>query len=203
MIQLDSTLLIKSGTNRACYVHPHDKNKCIKVVISGNPKESNDEMKYLKLLEKRSISWDMLARFYGTVETNYGIGEVVELIRDYDGEISKELVYYLSDEEKTKDILNPVILLHKLKKYILKELIIVKDIHVVNIVYQKFSKTDGRLVIIDGTSNNEFIPISTYISYFTRKKINKKWIYFKNSIEKNKLFKNNRLFHKMLKENPL
>ncbi len=203
MIELDDSYLIASGTNRACYIHPNDKNKCIKVVISGNHKESNDEMKYLKLLEKRSISWEMLAHFYGTVETNYGIGEVVELIRDYDGSISKKLVYYLSDEKRTKEILNPILLLEKLKKYTLQELIIVKDLHVVNIVYQKFSQTDGRLVIIDGTSNNEFIPISTYISYFTKRKINKKWDYFINSIKNNKLFKDNDLFHKMLIENPL
>lgn len=182
VIELDDSSLVNTGTNRACYIHPHDQNKCIKITISGNPKESKREMRYYRLLQRRNTSMEMLAIFYGTVETNLGLGEVVELIRDYNGDISKEFSFYMNNNLiETSESFK---MLDKLKEYLLAEKIIVKDLNTVNIAYQKYSPTEGRLVIIDGTMNSEWIPISTYIPYFTHKKILKIWKKFIFSLEK-------------------
>lgn len=175
-IILNDSLLVNKGTNRACYIHPNDDRKCIKVVISGNNKESNREMKYYRYLQKMNTSMEMLAIFYGTVETNLGTGEVVELIRDYDDSISRELAFYMRNN--LIGMSESLILLNSLNQYLLEEKIIVKDLNAVNIVYQRKTPTMAKLMIIDGTTNSEWIPVSTYIPYFTRKKILTIWSKF-------------------------
>ena len=70
MLTLKSSSLIGKGLRRECYFHPEDETKCIKVIVAGDHKETLREQSYYRLLEKRHISWEMLARFYGNVETN-------------------------------------------------------------------------------------------------------------------------------------
>ena len=179
MIELSEKYLINTGTNRACYEHPEDKNKCIKIIISGNNKETSREIKYYKYLEKKNISWNMLSKYYGNIITNYGIGEVVELIRDYNGSISKELAHYIRTEEIDNKRID--YLLNKLNNYLINEVIIVKDLNSVNIVYQKFSKNnEGRLVIIDGIGSRGSI---FSFNYFKIKKIKKIWEHFTLSLK--------------------
>ena len=111
MLKLESSALLGRGLRRECYFHPEDENKCIKVVVAGDHKETVREQSYYRLLERRNIAWRMLARFYGNVETNLGEGAVFELIRDYNGEVSKTLVHYFS-AHNTND-LNDQYLYHK------------------------------------------------------------------------------------------
>ena len=59
-----------------------EKNRCVKIVVTGNHKETLREQSYYRLLSKRNISWSMLVQFYGNVETNRGEGAVFELVRD-------------------------------------------------------------------------------------------------------------------------
>jgi len=184
MIKLDKQYLIASGTNRACYIHPTDEQKCIKITISGNHKETNREANYYKYLQKKDVSWDMLAKFYGFVETDIGKGEVVELIRNYDLDISKSLDHYFRKIKSQQDINFFLNLLVKLKKYLYKEKIYIKDLNAVNIVYQKYNQTDGRLVIIDGLAHSNYIPFARSIDSITTKKIDKSWNHFMYKIKK-------------------
>ena len=183
-IQLKKSDLIASGTNRACYAHPEDDKKCIKVTISGNHKETNREISYYKYLQKKDISWDMLAQFYGTIQTNLGDGEVVELIKDYDLSVSKSLDYYFRKITSQDDIQKFLQLLIKLKTYLYEEKIYVKDLNAVNVVYQKYSDTEGRVVIIDGLAHSNYIPFSRGVESLTIKKIDKSWEHFMYKIKK-------------------
>jgi len=201
-IKLKDGNYLARGTNRACYINPQDKTKCIKVTISGDDSESNKEKKYYKILKKKNISWDMLTKYHGTIETNLGEGLIFDLVRDYNGEVSKVLQYYLLTEERTQSIMNPVLLLQGLKQYQLSNNIIIKDLNAKNIMYQKTSQTEGKLVVIDGVMNNDFLPFSSYISYFSKRKINRRWRTFESSLPGNKMFKNNQYFLKLLQEYP-
>ncbi len=183
-IQLDKSNLIASGTNRACYIHPKDDKKCIKVTISGNHKETNREISYYKYLQKKSISWDMLAQFYGTLQTNLGDGEVVELIKDYDLNVSKSLDYYFRKITSQEEIQKFIYLLIKLKTYLYKEKIYIKDLNAVNVVYQRYNDTEGRVVVIDGLAHSNYIPFSRQIDNLTIKKIDKSWNHFMYKIKK-------------------
>ncbi len=171
MINLDNLEPIGKGTNRLCFVHPEDENKCIKITHSNDYSEAIKEIKYYKFLQQRAISWNLLAKYYGSVETSLGKGEVFDLIRDYNGEVSKTLSFYLQKDEKTKSILNPLKLLKELKEYTLSENIIVKDLNTKNMLYQKVDEKNARLVLIDGVVNNDFFTIfKTYIFFHSKKR---------------------------------
>lgn len=199
MIELSEEYFIGQGTNRACYQHPNDKDKCIKVTISGNFSESNKEKEYYSFLKKKNISWENIAQYYGILETNMGEGLVFELIRDTNGEVSKPLSYYFSSEKLTLSLDEPMKKLQFLKQYLLNEKVIVKDLGVSNILYQKIDNND-KLVIIDGVLNNDFIPIATYIGYFTKRKIQRRWRSFIKHFSK--YAKKNKVLEKMYMDNP-
>lgn len=82
-------LVIGVGAHRACYIHPEDHQKCIKVIYSQNDpiasKEIKRELAYYKHLNSYLKDWRGLTRYYGTVETNLGTGYVYDRIVDFDG----------------------------------------------------------------------------------------------------------------------
>ena len=184
MIQLNKNDELARGTNRACFIHPFDDNKCIKITISNDSSESEKEIEYYKFLEKKNISWEYISKYYGQVKTNLGKGEVFDLIKDFDGSVSRTLSSYLQNDEETKLIANPFPLLQILKNYTLKEGVVVKDLNTKNMLYQKVSDNESRLVLIDGVVNNDFLPFSKYINYFTIKKILRLWQRFEESLPK-------------------
>ncbi len=199
MLKLESSQLIGRGLRRECYFHPEDDTRCIKVVVAGDHKETVREQSYYRLLEKRGISWDMLARFYGNVETNRGPGAVFELIRDYTGEVSNTLRYYFSnDHELEFDYRLLTRLLPVLKQYLLQWKIVTMSIRSQNIVYRRINPSEAKLVIIDNIGNSDFIPICNYVDRMAIRKINRKWRRFEITLRQK--FPQNRSIMQMLKE---
>jgi hypothetical protein len=193
MLILESSSLISSGLRRDCYFHPKDENKCIKVVFAGDHKETIREQSYYRLLEKRNISWRLLPKFFGCVETNRGEGAVFELIRDHHGEVSKTLEQYLSSDNEThlsyQDLSQALLVL---KKYLLKWKIVTLSLKPKNIVYKKINESEGVLVVIDNIGNSDFIPICNYVDWMAIRKINRTWQRFEDSLardyDRNKAF---------------
>lgn len=198
MININQKDLIGKGTNRSCYLHPDNNCLCIKITHSNDNSEMIKEIKYYKELEKRNISWEHIAEYHGSVQTTLGKGEVFDLVRDYDGEISKTLLYYIQKEERTASISNPVHLLKYLKEYTLEQLVVVKDLNTKNILVQKSSQNDCKLVLIDGVINNEYIPIGKQFNFFTKKKILRLWKEFEKSLPKKYYF--NKYFMNLLNQ---
>lgn len=194
MIDLSNQTPIGKGTNRLCFIHPKDKDKCIKITHSNDFTESIKEVKYYKFLEKRNISWKYISKYYGKIETSSGIGYQFDLIKDYDGNISKTLTYYLRNKDLTSKINNPVLLLNKFKTYCLKNKVLIKDINTNNLVYKRINKKEGYLVLIDGLSTSNYL--NYYSNYFFTKNTMKKWLIFEKNL-KNK-FPDNKFFHKLL-----
>ena len=186
MLTLESSSLIGRGLRRECYFHPGDENKCVKVVVAGDHRETVREQSYYRLLENRDISWKMLARFYGSAETDRGPGAVFELVRDYNGEVSKTLEEYISAESSTdinyQDLSRA---LSVLKQYLLKWKIVTMTIRPGNVVFKKKNASDGALVIIDNIGNSDFIPICNYVDFIAMRKIRRKWQRFEDSLAKN------------------
>jgi len=185
MVILESSQLIGRGLRRECYFHPEDESKCIKIVVVGDHKETVREQSYYRLLERRKISWNMLARFYGNIETNRGKGAVFELIRDYTGEVSKTLEHYFSVNNGSH--LNYQSLtrsLPLLKEYLLQWKIVTMSIKPQNIVYKRISAHEADLVVIDNVGNSDFIPICDYVDFMAVRKIKRKWQRFEDSLAK-------------------
>ena len=197
MLILESSLLIGRGLRRECYFHPEDEGKCVKVVVAGDHKETVREQSYYRLLERRQISWEMLARFYGNVETNRGTGAVFELIRNYNGEVAKTLEHYFSATlESDLDYHILSLRLPRLKQYLLQWNIVTMSIKPQNIVFKKTNATEGDLVVIDNIGNSDFIPICNYVGFMAKAKIRRKWQRFENILFKN--YTRNKALQQML-----
>lgn len=175
MLDLSKETPIGKGTNRECFIHPNDEMKCIKITYTNDFQESEKEIAYYKFIEKEGFSLSQLPKYYGKIKTSRGEGEVFDLIRDYDGNISKTLTYYVQNIEKTKEIQNPIYLLKELQSYCIENRIVIKDLNSNNIMYQKLEVNRGNLIIIDGFSNPKRVKFLTKFGFYLRKKQLKDW----------------------------
>ncbi|OCG03135.1 YrbL family protein [Gilliamella sp. wkB112] len=184
IIQLTDKDYISKGLHRKCYHHPDDINKCIKVNYNeGAEEETNREIAYYNHLIKRNISWNVLARYYGPVTTNYGEGQVFELIRDYNGNTSTSLEKYLADQQLTEQYYAALVVsLKRLKASLLEDRIITMTIKSKNILFQHLTPEKNRLIIIDNIGNSTFIPIANYVKFFATAKIERTWLRFLKSL---------------------
>jgi len=185
MILLNASYFVGKGLHRECYIHPDNEHRCIKVVVAGDMSESKREQSYYRLLQKRDICWDILPRFHGLIETNKGAGAVFDLIRDFDGEVSKTLEHYLSTESLDSTE-NPGIsqAISVFKQELYRQSIITMTLSPKNIMYKKTAANEGRLILIDNIGNSDFIPICNYIDSLAKKKITRKLLRFEQTVLK-------------------
>lgn len=179
MIILDKNLLINQGTVRACYRHPHDNNLIIKVP-TGNKKD-RDKANAIELEGYQSLMRDhnnltCISRCHGLEKTNMGLGLICDCIIDADGSVSKSILDLINSENSLdfsylKEVVN------NFTQYLLKENMYIFDLNVKNIVIQQQANGTYTPIIIDvkGASElKEFIPLSRYIPYFRRKKLERR-----------------------------
>ncbi len=179
IVDLDSAEMIGRGSSRVCYVHPGDALKCIKITYVNNASISREELRHYRRFSRRRISWDMMSRTYGHVRTTLGEGVVFSLSRDYNGSISRTLEYYLQNSLVSPDLLAGA--LNNFKRYLIRERIVVRELKADNLVYQRLTPLCGKIVIIDGVGNNEFLPLANYSSLFARRTVRRKWGKFRRS----------------------
>lgn len=165
---------IGAGTEKACYVHPYEDNKVVKVPVGKVRLQTEREIRYYKKLQKRrNISYTHMPEFYGVVKTNLGKGYVVDMVRDYDGEISKSLEWYLRNGYTLSDFSAQ---LADLKSYFLDYSVIFNnDICEVNLLVKRLSPEQMQLVIIDGIGEVVFIQWPNKFYTFLRLKIERRW----------------------------
>lgn len=171
VIKLSDNLIIGKGRDRICYEHPHIKNLCIKISITTD-KQSKREVRYFSFLKNTAADLSRISLFLGKIKTNHGTGYLFELIRDYDGKVSKTLRQCLESHEFTVKEIQPQ--LAKLKSYLVVNKICVRDISPSNISCQKTE--DGfSLFIIDGISNASINPLTIRLHSLVNKAIEKAW----------------------------
>ncbi len=183
MLQLDREALIGRGLHRECYQHPDEANLCVKIVVAGNSDENRREAHYYARLSRRGISWDMLARFHGLVATSLGEGAVFDLVRDFDGQVSRTLASYLESPECAMQH-GPALAdaLRDLRAYLMANWIVTMTLKTKNILYRRDSETVGKLVIVDNVGNSDFIPLTNYSPVLARLKIARKWRRFEQTM---------------------
>jgi hypothetical protein len=189
MLKINHDLLVGKGLHREVYRHPEDSSKCLKIVAQDNSRENSGdeetrrEQAYYTALIKRRINWGCLPRFYGNIATNLGSAAIFDLVCDYDGGVANTFEYYLSSEALTEQNLSGLIqAMRDLKTGLIADSIITMTIKPKNIVYQKVSATEGRLVIIDNIGNSDFLPLANRIKLFARLKTKRKWQRFEESL---------------------
>lgn len=175
VLELTDQLFFSQGKNRQCYIYPDDDRLCVKVLHEHSPvKTQQRETRYFNYLNKRGTDWDMVVPLKEMVPTNRGLGAVFELLRDYDHQVSRSLEYYMLQKNSELDALI-VSELKRLKKYLLEEIIIFRDLNPLNLLLQQVKPGEYRLMVVDGIGHNDFLPICQMSQHFGREKIKRTW----------------------------
>ena len=181
--------MVGKGLHRECYVHPEDETLCVKVVVNGDDKETKREKAYYKRLLKQNNKFTCVPRYHGDVKTDKGIGGVFDLVRDFDGAVSKTLEYYLESPALVAEKLNDIYdALETLKAELLEQGVVTMTIKPKNIVYKLGEDGKGKLIIIDNIGSSSFLRPEYFSLFFARKKVMRKWSKFKEFLVKHYKF---------------
>lgn len=145
-------LVVGVGRHRACYIHPEDASKCIKVVHNPGEhafQEIKRELAYYKHLESYLKDWSGLPRFYGEVETNLGRGFVYDRIVDFDGRPSQSIEqrYNQNNLNQLHEELSRLI--DRLRRYLWDNRIVTMSIKPYNVLCHRISESEIIPVICD------------------------------------------------------
>ncbi len=179
---------IAKGLERACYIHPEDETKVIKIVYSKQGiKNNQNEVEYMYIgylkVKKKDLSY--ISSCYNYVDTNLGKGLIFDRVLNHDKTLPKSFENIVSNKiislEKQKKLLD------ELKEYLEKNEILFADNSRKNIFCQEFDKEKYRLIIIDGLGAKRkglkfwlYLHSKLYMKY----KIKKQWTKFMNSYNK-------------------
>jgi hypothetical protein len=165
------------GKERICFVHPEDPRLAIKIARQGNSERWRREIRFYRKLQKRGGIHDRhVPGFHGLCETNHGTGIVVDLIRNYDGEIARPLDWFLAQGYPIEDF-EPS--LEEMRQSFLRNLIVFnRDMTVGSLLVQKLSATKARLVAIDGLGDVVAIDWLDFFPFLVRRKIERRWRHF-------------------------
>ncbi len=170
------------GQERACYLHPEDARKVIKIQKGESDTQTRRELiLYRSLARRRMKDFRHIPRYYGKLETNLGKGFVVDLIANYDGSVSRSLWWHF---ERGYPVAEFQPYLDELKQYLLDNRVIFSvDMGRYNILFQKISPRQARLVVIDGLGNHSAINCLDHIGWVARRKIRRRWHRFINRLQ--------------------
>ncbi|XAW89616.1 YrbL family protein [Vibrio sp. CDRSL-10 TSBA] len=158
-VVLSDALYFASGSKRDVYIHPEDNTLCIKIQKVEDNQNLNEERFF-----KTHNNVRILPKYSGSVQTNLGKGLVVELIRDFDGNVSKSLHDYISSRRISAEDA------HKHIDYIshelLKKKVLIHDGNLKNIILRKTVHGSLQPILVDG-----FGVRNQNLKYFLRDKI--------------------------------
>lgn len=144
MLTIDSNLYISSGIHRDVFVHPKQPDKCVKIERPDVAKTNAVEARYYR----KHNGCAALPRYYGFCNTNLGQGLIVELIKDFNGQISKTLRRHLSEHDL--GLSEYYDLLSWLEQQFIAESILVHEIGLNNLLIRQ--NLDGSMtpILVDG-----------------------------------------------------
>lgn len=182
MILLSDREFVAKGSTRYCYRHPDNPDRCIKIPheLSRGHKQNRDDARYFKLLERRGVEWCHIPHCHGWVETNVGTGLVFDFFHTPTGFPLPSIARHLKRGHITVDQMAEP--LEELKRYLLANRIIIRDLNGTNIVCDVAASDAGRLYLIDGIGNADYIKLANVIPLFARKKIERHWTRFINKL---------------------
>lgn len=162
------------GTERTCYRNPETPDRCIKVSIKSQSKQSRREIKYYQFLAKRKVSYEHIPKFYREVDEGDYLGLEMEFVCNADGSGSPNLHQYLQQPLTPEQLSTFLQELEKVKHYLIDNNIVPCDLVANNLLVT--AQRDGiKIIMVDGLGGTELIPLSNYFPYFGRRKIERKW----------------------------
>ena len=180
IIQLDDSLLYGQGSHKKCFLHPHNKNLCIKIAYNeGGQKDLIREINYIDVLKRRHKDYSILPKYFGKVNTNLGTGYVFEIIRDYNNGRTQTLEDFITDLNLFSQNYSLIVrLLKELKEKLYKNEIITMVLFPENILFQKTDENTYRVRIVNDMGSAVLIPLEYHFKYFAHTKILRRWKMF-------------------------
>ena len=172
---------IGMGKERMCFVHPDDPRLAVKVPTGGTDLQTRREIRFYRQLAKRgNVECKHIPAFHGTCETSRGNGIVVDLVRDFDGQISRPLGWYLGSGYPLEEFIPR---LDEIRHSFVENLIIFNhDLNIGNLLVKKTSASRFHLVAIDGLGDVVAIDWLNRIPFLARRKIKRRWQRFMERI---------------------
>jgi len=179
LIRLNENDRIARSTTRDCYLHPENPDRIIKILRKSPGRfqqSANDqEWRSYQYLQKRFGKQDFFVDCHGFVGTTLGQGLVFDCVRDFDGKVSHCLLDILTDPEY--DLARVEEALGRFCRVLIEKEIPLFDLNLLNILIQVTPSGEYHPVSIDVKSkfnNYEIIPLSTYIPFFSRRKVRRR-----------------------------
>lgn len=173
-------MLYGQGSHKKCFLHPHNKNLCIKIAYNeGGQKDLIREINYIDVLKRRHKDYSILPKYFGKVNTNLGTGYVFEIIRDYNNDRTQTLEDFITDLNLFSQNYSLIVrLLKELKEKLYKNEIITMVLFPENILFQKTDENNYRVRIVNDMGSAVLIPLEYHFKYFAHTKILRRWKMF-------------------------
>ena len=191
MINLKGVTPFAEGGKRVCYVHPDNKNLCLKVTKTEvvkkmqqnapwykklrSEKSFDDNYREEKAYRQRAIKenpqkiWRHLAKWYKFIETNEGLASCTELISNNE-KVALNLEEYLFSKGMTPEIEKA---LKEFEMYLKETKLLTKNIIPHNLAVKE-NDFGLRLKIIDGLGCMSFIPLPEISNAFANRYITRR-----------------------------
>ncbi|MGN6327823.1 MAG: YrbL family protein [Rhodanobacter sp.] len=172
MLQLSQATPITTGRHRHIYQHPDQPDQLIKVMRTDLPGKSPTrgfrltsrtgpyrgyvrEFKEYLASRHADPGPSPLAPVIGLVDTDLGLGLVVQKISGADGGLAPTLISLIRRDGLTPELQQA---LDTLLAALLRHDVIATDLHAYNIVYGSDGSSAPRLMMIDGFGEKNIIP---------------------------------------------
>ena len=171
ILTINEELFIGSGGHQATYIHPIDAKKCIKIPHSKDDGDVRKEMRYRKSCAEKLEKSVLVTKFFGTIDTNLGLGYVFERVIDFDGKTSRDMKKFLpnSPPELVKNVLMTF------KADFLRENIAIVDTDIENFMVQEISPKNYRVRIVDNIGTPVLIPLVYWFEFAAAWKAKRYW----------------------------
>ena len=191
MINLEGVRPFAEGGNRVCYVHPDNKNLCLKItkpevvkkMRSNAPwykklrseKSFDDNFREERAYQQRAVKenpqkiWRHLARWHKFVETSKGLASCTELITNND-KVALNLEEYLFSKGRNSEI---NIALKEFEMFLKETKLLTKNIIPHNLAVKE-NDSGLTLKIIDGLGCMSFIPLPEISDAFAKRYIKRR-----------------------------
>ena len=178
MLHIDESLFLGRGLHKAAYAHPEDAGKVVKIPFKADDAELAHELAYRKSRERRHLASQTLTAYYGTVETDLGMGYIFERVQDFDGSPCpsvKERLQELNAIGDEKAAQEAHQLAESVREAVFAERILTNDTGLLNFVLQRNSPQETVIRMIDNIGSPVLIPLVYYIDRMTLHHIRKYW----------------------------
>jgi hypothetical protein len=175
MIIIQEKDLIAVSGPRACYLHPEDSTKVIKIVRKKVLLRKNNanwqEWRHYHFLLKKHGKLEFVNECYGFIQTNFGEGLVWQCVRDVDGSISSTITGIMKKPDNY-DLIAVKKELNRFCQFLIQRNIQLFDLNPLNVIIRINADGSYKAVSADikgRYANREFVPLSTYIPLFSRR----------------------------------